>query len=682
MYKKLNLFWFLCFFTLLFVQSSIAGITLSIHNEIAESKNKLESLSDPKSKDPDSERQKQRITFYIKVLNSMESLSKKSDNDLKDGTFDSDIKKKIIRFIDVLYNQLPQATRKSSDKECKSPENQDIRPPSLKVLADIGADAKPDTEATPAKEDPKESKAEKPEEKPKEKKEENKEEEKRDPKKAKARHQIQFFPHKNGRVYLSLGEPLGHGGVMDYTIRYDCKTGIPVAHGEVRNPTKDQEHYAVRIERTAEQNLNTVLDSSGHVDFTGRIKHYYFGRNEVGSEFFPNTMNDYIYHHQKHKHLKRNKIWETKVMIQVSKFLQNLHKLKFRHSDIKPENIYINLNGERAVLGDYNQMGDPAKFLAKKIDLKTWYEASGTAGYSAPERVWQGDTLEEKIAFALGSDIFSLSTTFFNFTQSNLLPWFGKCHPKSPNFDPEFEACKERELDGFLKATPTVPRSCRSHLILLGLNKDPRQRPTATQYTKRLNQCLTRPSVTERTNEAKREEIAAYSGEFGITDYDMKAFHQLKSQKPGTYVLMTGQEQDRSGEAPNLYRLFLAYVDSNGSVQSTPLDVNPADPTQVREELEFYHETGILKDRLSLAGGLAGSGPVHSGPANSGPASAPARKSVKRSQAPESDDTLEDRDASESRNGAGTGDSVADADGSGAAPAAASPGASKKARTQ
>ena len=85
----------------------------------------------------------------------------------------------------------------------------------------------------------------------------------------------------------------------------------------------------------------------------------------------------------------------------VAEALAHAHSKGVVHGDVKPANIMLDRNGDRALLTDFG--------IAHLVDRPTSMYAH-TPGYSSPEQRWGGGVTPESDVWSLGATIYSLLT--------------------------------------------------------------------------------------------------------------------------------------------------------------------------------------------------------------------------------------------------------------------------------
>lgn len=116
-----------------------------------------------------------------------------------------------------------------------------------------------------------------------------------------------------------------------------------------------------------------------------------------------------VSHKKTEKKIPEQQIWN--ILLQAVKGLQELHKRKIFHRDLKSANIFITKNGQIKV-GDMN-----VSKLAKKGLL---YTQTGTPYYASPE-VWQDKPYCEKSdIWSLGCIIYEMITLHPPFRAENM----------------------------------------------------------------------------------------------------------------------------------------------------------------------------------------------------------------------------------------------------------------------
>jgi NIMA (never in mitosis gene a)-related kinase 1/4/5 len=150
--------------------------------------------------------------------------------------------------------------------------------------------------------------------------------------------------------------------------------------------------------------------------------------------------------------MKEKLIW--KIVLQVIKGLQALHKLKILHRDMKSANIFLYKDGT-AKLGDLN--------VSKVAKMGLLYTQTGTPYYASPE-VWQDRPYDLK------SDIWSFGCVIYE--MCSLVPPFRAS---------DMNGLFKKVLKGIYPQIPTHYSMDLRQLIKVMLQVNPTMRPDTTQ---------------------------------------------------------------------------------------------------------------------------------------------------------------------------------------------------------
>ena len=154
--------------------------------------------------------------------------------------------------------------------------------------------------------------------------------------------------------------------------------------------------------------------------------------------------------------------WESacKYTGQVAAGLADLHQRGVLHRDIKPANIFLDEEGDQALLGDFG--------LA--VEFRCSPSISGTAGYTAPE-VMMGQVTTKCDVFSLAASLFHLVVGQAPFDSRDLL------------------ISLEQAAGGLLSPVPALSHLPKAveELILAGLEPDSDARVTLMEFQERLS---------------------------------------------------------------------------------------------------------------------------------------------------------------------------------------------------
>lgn len=151
--------------------------------------------------------------------------------------------------------------------------------------------------------------------------------------------------------------------------------------------------------------------------------------------------------------------------------LELCHKSKIIHRDIKPQNIFVNKNGDFK-LGDFG--------IARVVEkTNSVMSQKGTYTYMAPE-VFQGRNYNET------ADIYSLGIVLYRFLNHNRTPFL----PMGNINYQDQQIAQERRMSGEAIPEPALGSSKLKQAVMMTLQYDPAKRVQSAMVLKRiLEQC-------------------------------------------------------------------------------------------------------------------------------------------------------------------------------------------------
>lgn len=411
-------------------------------------------------------------------------------------------------------------------------------------------------------------------------------------------HDVEIESYDNGRIYLKFpGGQLGNGqfktveqvysyGTWDKAARATLlppKPKIDDGYGYSSSLEPDERIDHDQIAREQFQREKETLERISKFpenNKRGLPETYFTNHNTVLQKMYDGDMSSTKKYGLTHEQLK-------KILLDPAEGLARLHEVGILHHDIKPENMLYDKEKQSVVYSDFGLAFEPKKGRPNGLD--NYYYTP--PGFSEEEE--KKLPIEEQFK----SDVFAQGMTFYTILHGSPPPWVDEVaslDTTKKTFGEKVPLRDEIKIKGFraLTAGDQLNHDLNpiDHLLLRSMHPDPTKRISARQFADAYDQIIHKKIDLKKNHGKPRLEITGIS-EF-VPEYDQNKarnlqFEMEKQDPPGTYFLFPLKLQDS-------YHLGLAYVNSEGEVQTKRLNSDPDRPDELENELGFLKGLGTL----------------------------------------------------------------------------------------
>lgn len=373
-----------------------------------------------------------------------------------------------------------------------------------------------------------------------------------------------------------------------------------------------------------------IISNLPSTEQIGLVETYHLGSEQIIQTMYPQDLKAIM---EDQKQLKKLPTQQKLELIhQLSLGLKTLHESGINHADLKPANILIDLTKQnpKLAINDFDlaylpkehmnedRPADGTPYMMAPEILKEFISSdpdftSSDSNQSTWKNTWSGITNEERIENALKSDTYAAATIAYQMMKPGNTNWIKECvgPDDKSNLYKDFIKCQSVVLNRFIKEESKNPvLDPFDHLIAAAVNPDPLLRITSKvfeegvaylQSRSEINPTMSsisakspismrsstsaRPSTsTMSSTSTRRPPSLSYYAQ--MTDSDAQA--SIKGRNAGTYLVHRGEATEKDS-------LTLTFIDRQGLPRSKLLKINPNQPLELQNEIQFLTAIGTLK---------------------------------------------------------------------------------------
>lgn len=425
--------------------------------------------------------------------------------------------------------------------------------------------------------------------------------------------QVHFSIDRQDRIYLQFGSiALGRGASK---VAYKI-----TSYGSWSNLVKLALRPDIKEPDTKEKNENFANEQKilGRIsdlprnEQTGLVETYHVGRKQIIQSMYPYALSAI------RPEVMRNLRSDLRLDLihQLSIGLRKLHDLGIHHTDLKQENILVNLESQepKLAISDFDLAYFPQYLIRsmKKRPLR------GTPVMMAPEMIkmigypqkttsWEGADEKEKIEIVFKSDVYAAATIAYEIMNPYGQNWIKKCENilifySSNEYSDEYKdffTCQVHALKNFIyQESESLNLDSFNHLIAAAVKPDPAQRINSKQFDEGIKY-LQEKSYSPQNDPGPVPErllISKYQ-KYGQPDYvklrEVEAENLLMGKSPGSYIVH--KIKFNKG-----FRMGFTFITQDGSPKTKVLEINSLEPLELEKEINFLKMLGTLKSLISV----------------------------------------------------------------------------------